>query len=206
MELNFVGTHFGVTLLYYLGNKAIYTKPRAMPSTQLMVGSIDFPFDFIHLFLWFACKSKHSTRIELGNGWLPDWWGDGIGNGNGNGKGGLRTSYCVPFINPIPVWHHKHSFIRLVLGGFLSKEVTAPFPFPFPSPFPSTFPASASNAPRDSHYLQFWLFTCLPFYALLIKVPPEKGNFLYFLIKKSVLNFDYENDYYENQNRRQLVL
>jgi len=99
-----------------------------------------------------------------------------------------------------------------LVGGFLSKGVTAPFPFPFqsPSPFPipSTFPVSApaSNAPRDSHYLQFWLFTCLPFNALLIKSLPEKGNFLYFLIEKSVLNFDYENDYYEEKNRSKLVL
>lgn len=37
-------------------------------------------------------------------------------------------------------------------------------------------PLLALTAPRDSHYLQFWLFTCFPFYALTHKVSVVPRN------------------------------
>lgn len=103
------------------------------PGTQLMAGFIDFPFDFTHSFLWFACESKCSRAQLESRSVMVDC---AIGS--------------VLFALLVHHYPYLKEYIRFGI------HILRAHPHP---PSPRVFCALGHSEPRDSHYLQFWVFT-----------------------------------------------
>lgn len=153
------------TLLYYSSNKTIYTNRGRCHQHSWWLAPLIF-----HLILYicfYDLPANRNTQRESRSVMVDCAISCGKESRAGESereweKEQRATAAMCTFDPPN---HKNHSLIYVcLLVVFPARGPPAPVPPP------------ATSAPRDSHYLQFWLFTCFPFYALTHKVSVFSRN------------------------------